>query len=34
MVKDALAVVAGLPHHRIRVIGPDVGGGFGVKDHI
>ncbi len=33
-VKDAMAKVLGLPHHLIRVIGPDVGGGFGVKDHI
>ena len=29
-----MAAVLGLPQHRIRVIGPDVGGGFGVKDHI
>jgi aerobic carbon-monoxide dehydrogenase large subunit len=33
-VKDSIAKVLGLPHDRIRVIGPDVGGGFGVKDHI
>lgn len=34
MVKDMIAAVLGLPHHVIRVVGPDVGGGFGVKDHI
>ena len=33
-VRDAMAAVLGLPQHLIRVIGPDVGGGFGVKDHI
>ena len=33
-VKDCLSVVLGLAHHRLRVIAPDVGGGFGVKDHI
>ncbi|HOT81336.1 MAG TPA: molybdopterin-dependent oxidoreductase, partial [Microthrixaceae bacterium] len=33
-VRDAIAEVCRLPQHRIRVIGPDVGGGFGVKDHI
>jgi len=33
-VRDAVAEVCRLPQHRIRVIGPDVGGGFGVKDHI
>ena len=32
-VRDAVADVCRLPQHRIRVIGPDVGGGFGVKDH-
>ncbi len=34
MVKDVLAAVTGLSHHLIRVVGPDVGGGFGLKDHI
>ena len=33
-VRDTIAQVCGLPQHRIRVIAPDVGGGFGVKDHI
>lgn len=32
-VRDAVAEVTGLPQHRLRVIAPDVGGGFGVKDH-
>ncbi len=32
-VRDAVAEVCRIPQHRIRVIGPDVGGGFGVKDH-
>jgi aerobic carbon-monoxide dehydrogenase large subunit len=31
MVRDALAEILGLPGHRIRVVAPDVGGGFGVK---
>jgi carbon-monoxide dehydrogenase large subunit len=34
MVKDQVSQVLRLPHHLIRVVGPDVGGGFGVKDHI
>lgn len=33
-VRDMIASVTGLPQRRIRVVGPDVGGGFGVKDHI
>ena len=33
-VRDAVAEVCRLPQHRIRVIGPDVGGAFGVKDHM
>ncbi len=31
VVRTLLAIVAGLPEHRIRVISPDVGGGFGNK---
>ncbi|MER3397429.1 MAG: carbon monoxide dehydrogenase [Chloroflexota bacterium] len=30
-VRNALAAVLGIPDHRIRVIAPDVGGGFGSK---
>jgi carbon-monoxide dehydrogenase large subunit len=33
-VRDTLASVTGLPQHRIRVVAPDVGGGFGLKDHL
>ena len=33
-VRDTIAQVCGLPQRQIRVIAPDVGGGFGVKDHI
>ena len=33
-VRDTIAQVCGVPQHHIRVIAPDVGGGFGVKDHI
>ncbi len=33
-VRDALTEALGLPQHRLRVVAPDVGGGFGVKDHI
>src|SRR4030095_9721289 len=33
-VRDALAVLLDLPEHRIRVIAPDVGGGFGVKQDV
>ncbi|MEO8694574.1 MAG: xanthine dehydrogenase family protein molybdopterin-binding subunit [Acidimicrobiales bacterium] len=32
-VRDGIAEVTGLAQHRIRVITPDVGGGFGLKDH-
>ncbi|MBM3221923.1 MAG: xanthine dehydrogenase family protein [Candidatus Rokubacteria bacterium] len=33
-VRDALRDVLGLPEHTVRVIAPDVGGGFGVKQEI
>ena len=33
-VRSAIAPVVGLPEERIRVIVPDVGGGFGVKGHV
>ena len=33
-VRDVLRDVLGLAEHRIRVIAPDVGGGFGVKQEI
>jgi carbon-monoxide dehydrogenase large subunit len=33
-VREHLAVVLGMPADRIRVITPDVGGGFGMKDHL
>lgn len=33
-VRDVVSEVTGLPQHRVRVITPDVGGGFGLKDHI
>ncbi|MGH2985894.1 MAG: xanthine dehydrogenase family protein molybdopterin-binding subunit [Solirubrobacterales bacterium] len=33
-VRDGLADALGLPHDRVRVIAPDVGGGFGPKDHL
>ncbi len=32
-VRDSICEVLGIPQHRVRVIAPDVGGGFGVKDH-
>jgi carbon-monoxide dehydrogenase large subunit len=32
--KTHLARMLSLPEHRIRVIAPDVGGGFGLKDHV
>ena len=32
MLRDILADLLGLPQHEIRVIPPDVGGGFGVKE--
>jgi carbon-monoxide dehydrogenase large subunit len=31
MIRDALADLLGLPAHRVRVVAPDVGGGFGMK---
>jgi carbon-monoxide dehydrogenase large subunit len=31
IVRDALAEVLDVPAHRIRVVAPDVGGGFGIK---
>jgi carbon-monoxide dehydrogenase large subunit len=31
IVRDALAELLGLPTQRVRVIAPDVGGGFGIK---
>ncbi|MGH7413417.1 MAG: xanthine dehydrogenase family protein molybdopterin-binding subunit, partial [Candidatus Rokuibacteriota bacterium] len=33
-VRTGIAPVVGLPEERIRVIVPDVGGGFGVKGHV
>jgi carbon-monoxide dehydrogenase large subunit len=33
-VREHLGTVLGLPCDRIRVITPDVGGGFGVKEHL
>src|SRR5262244_1383726 len=30
-VQQGLAVALGLPHHKVRVIAPDLGGGFGTK---
>jgi aerobic carbon-monoxide dehydrogenase large subunit len=33
-VRDGLADALRLPHDRVRVIAPDVGGGFGPKDHL
>ena len=33
-VRDVICAVLGVPQHRVRVVGPDVGGGFGLKDHI
>jgi len=33
-VRDAVSEALGLPQHTLRVIAPDVGGAFGVKDHI
>jgi carbon-monoxide dehydrogenase large subunit len=31
IVRDRLAEILGVPEHRVRVVAPDVGGGFGVK---
>src|SRR5262245_33956941 len=33
-LRDVLRGALGLPEHRIRVVAPDVGGGFGVKQEI
>lgn len=33
-VRDVLSQVLGRRHNQIRVIAPDVGGGFGLKDHV
>ena len=29
--RTLFAIVAGLPEHKIRIISPDIGGGFGNK---
>jgi carbon-monoxide dehydrogenase large subunit len=34
LVRTALAEIVGLPEHRVRVIAPDVGGGFGAKGQL
>jgi len=34
LVRTGLADVLGLPESRIRVVAPDVGGGFGIKGHL
>lgn len=34
LVRTGLADVLRLPEHRVRVIAPDVGGGFGIKGHL
>src|SRR5262249_6804007 len=33
-VRSAIAAALGLPEERVRVLAPDVGGGFGVKGHV
>jgi aerobic carbon-monoxide dehydrogenase large subunit len=33
-LRESLAVLLALPEHRIRVIAPDVGGGFGIKQDV
>jgi len=33
-VRTAIAVALGLPEERVRVIVPEVGGGFGIKGHV
>ena len=33
-VRSAIAVALGLPEERIRVLVPEVGGGFGIKGHV
>ncbi|MCY3663346.1 MAG: molybdopterin-dependent oxidoreductase [bacterium] len=32
--RDAICAVLGLSQHRVRVVAPAVGGGFGLKDHL
>ncbi len=34
MVRTKIAEYIGYPEHKITVIGPDVGGGFGLKSHV
>lgn len=34
LVRTYLARALGLPEHAVRVVAPDVGGGFGVKGHV
>jgi carbon-monoxide dehydrogenase large subunit len=34
MVRTRSADIIGFPEHKLRVIGPDVGGGFGLKCHV
>ncbi len=31
--RDSICEVLGMPQNRVRVVAPDVGGGFGLKDH-
>ena len=33
LARTVICEVCGWPEHRLRVIAPDVGGGFGPKDH-
>ena len=33
-VREGICEVLDLPRHRVRVVAPDVGGGFGLKDHL
>lgn len=33
-VRDVICAVLGMTQHRVRVVAPDVGGGFGLKDHL
>jgi carbon-monoxide dehydrogenase large subunit len=33
-VRDVLCEVTHLPQHQVRIVAPDVGGGFGLKDHV
>ena len=33
-VRDVICAVLGMSQHRVRVVAPDVGGGFGLKDHL